>query len=99
MLVILSDPERREGESKELLLFLHLFSACHPERNRGPHGQVFVHGVGSRRTCFCFSFLSLPSRVAGGFGLMQQFIKLRVPPVPRIWGPGRVRNIFSQLTR
>jgi len=26
--------------------------------------------------------------LAGGPGLIQHLIKLRVPPVPRFWGPG-----------
>src|SRR5580692_10357070 len=27
--------------------------------------------------------------LAGGHGLMPRMVKLRVPPVPRLWGPGK----------
>jgi hypothetical protein len=39
-------------------------------------------------------------RLAGGPGLIQRFIQLRVPPVPRFWGPGRrTRTAGSASTR
>ena len=32
---------------------------------------------------------STPSSLAGGHGLKMNSVKSMVPPVPRIWGPGR----------
>ncbi len=44
--------------------------------------------------------MRVPQVPAGGPGLMPHFIKLRVPPVPRLWGPGRgSRTAGSVSTR
>jgi hypothetical protein len=38
---------------------------------------------------------ALADSPAGGSGLTKDSIQPRVPPVPRIWGPGRTTNFNS----
>ena len=40
-----------------------------------------------------------PGPSAGGPGLTRNLIKLRVPPVPRFWGPGRKSHLLREPIR
>ena len=57
-------------------------------RHKPAHRRRIVAGIEVVVAGFCVSFFA-GEVVAGGHGFRRNSIKLRVPPVPRFWGPGR----------